>query len=93
MEVAPERVAVGVGLTVMVKVFGNPGQPFAVGVTTILAVIGELVVLVAVKMGKFPVPEAAKPILVAELVHVYVTVPVATLVKLVAVVLELLQIL
>ena len=42
----------------------------AVGVTVIVAVIGEVPVLVAVKEGTFPVPLAAKPIVVLLLVQV-----------------------
>jgi len=46
----------------MVKVTGPPPQPDAVGVTVMVAVIGALVVLVAVKAGILPVPLAARPI-------------------------------
>ena len=52
----------GVGLTVMVKIFGMPGQPAADGVTVIVAITGALVALMAVNAGIFPLPEAAKPI-------------------------------
>ena len=55
-----------VGFTVMVKVFVGPAQPteppVKVGVTTIVAITGALVVLVAVK-DMFPVPDAARPML------------------------------
>ena len=62
-------VAVGVGLTVIVKVTGRPTQPLAVGVTVIVAVTGAPVALVAVKAGVLPVPEAANPIVGSELVQ------------------------
>jgi hypothetical protein len=79
--VAPEQmlsddgVAVmdGVGLTVMVKVVGVPVQvvpPLALkGKTEIVAVTGEFPLLVAVKEGIFPVPEAASPMDVLVLVQ------------------------
>ena len=44
----------GVGLTVMVKLTAPPPQPEAVGVTVMVAVIGALLVLVAVKDGILP---------------------------------------
>lgn len=65
-------VITGFGFTVIVNVIGVPAQPFAVGVTVIVAVIVAPVLFTAVKAGKFPVPFAAKPILVAVLVHAYV---------------------
>ena len=46
-----------------------PGQPLSVGVTVIVAVIGAVVVLVAVKVGVLPLPEAAKPMAVLEFVQ------------------------
>ena len=50
----------------MVKLWGVPGQltePLVkVGVTVIVAVTGELVLLVAVKEAILPEPLAAKPI-------------------------------
>ena len=55
---------VGVGLTVMVKETGVPGQPLAVGVTSIVPVIGVFPVLVAVNEAIFPVPLAANPMAV-----------------------------
>lgn len=68
-----------VGLTVIVKVSGGPGHvmgPFEyVGVTVIVAVTGAVPGLVAVKEGRFPVPEAPRPIEILLLVHAYVTVP------------------
>ena len=54
----------------MVNVTGKPSQPFAVGVTVIVLVIGLLVKFVAMKSGRFPVPEAANPIDVFEFVQV-----------------------
>lgn len=57
-----------------------PTQPFKVGVTVIVAVIGALVVLVAVKASMFAFPVAAKPIAVFEFVQVKVA-PVGTVVK------------
>ena len=52
----------GVGLTVIVKLRALPGQPFAKGVTIIVAVMGALVVLIAVNEGMSLVPLAPKPI-------------------------------
>ena len=63
-----------VGLTVIVNVFVVPEQllpPFVkIGVTTIVATIGAVVVLTAVNEGISPVPDPAKPIDVALLVQV-----------------------
>ncbi len=56
------RSTVGVGLTVMVKVDGVPKQPFAFGVTIIVAFIGVNPVFIVVKFGILPFPVAAKPI-------------------------------
>ena len=53
----------------MVYELGVPTQPLAVGVTVIVAVTGVDPGLVAVKLGTFPVPLAAKPIVGSELVH------------------------
>ena len=64
---------VGVGLTVIVKVDGTPGQPVEVGVTVIVPVIGAFVALVAVNEAISPVPLAAKPIAVLSFVQLYVT--------------------
>jgi len=56
----------GEGFTVIVNVIGAPEQVVPklvyLGVTVIVAVIGALVVLVAVKEGIFPVPDEASPI-------------------------------
>jgi len=76
---------VGVGFTVMVKVSGVPGQPFAVGVTVTVDVTGALPVLVAVKVAILPLPEPAKPMDASLLVQAYV-VPATGFVKLTAVV-------
>jgi hypothetical protein len=46
----------------MVNVFGVPMHPFAVGVTVIVAVIGEVVAFVTVNDGMLPDPFAARPI-------------------------------
>ena len=56
----------------IVSVDGGPVQPFAVGVTVIVAVIGEVVALVAVNEGILPEPLAARPIDVLLFVHVNV---------------------
>jgi hypothetical protein len=52
---------VGVGFTVIVNVSGVPTQPFAEGVTVMVATTGALVALVAEKEGRLPVPLAARP--------------------------------
>ena len=57
-------VTVGVGLTVMEKETGAPGQPLIVGVTSIVALIATVVEFVAVNEAIFPVPLAANPIAV-----------------------------
>ena len=78
----------GVGLTVIVKLWAAPGQPFASGVTVIVAVTATLDTLVAKKDGISPVPLAAKPMVVLSFVQpklvpltepVKFTVPVAAL--------------
>ena len=65
----------GVGLTVIVNIRGVPLQPFADGVTVIVATTGLPVEFVAVKAAISPVPLAAKPILGVLFVQLY-TVPV-----------------
>ena len=45
----------------MVKVSDGPGQPFTVGVTVIVAVIGPELVFSGTNAGIFPVPDAANP--------------------------------
>ena len=57
-------VTVGVGVTVMTKETGVPGQPLAVGVTSIVPVIAAFVVLVAVNEPISPVPLVANPMAV-----------------------------
>jgi len=77
----------GIGFTVMVKLCAVPGQPLAVGVTVMVAVMGALVVLVAVNTGIFPVPLAARPIAVLLLVQlklVLLTAPVKLMALVVA---------
>jgi hypothetical protein len=78
----------GRGLTVIVKVIAVPVHEFAEGVTVMVAVNGLLPVFVAVKAGILPVPLAAKPIEVFELVHEYV-VPLTVPLKLMALTLPL----
>lgn len=82
---------VGVGLTVIVKLTGVPVQPEADdGVTVMVAVIGAAVLLVAVKLGILPVPDAARPMAVLLFVQLY-TVPATVPVKLTAAVPDPLQ--
>lgn len=52
---------------------GAPGQPFAMGVTTIVpaAVADVLAVFTATNEAMFPEPEAASPILVLLLLQLY----------------------
>ncbi len=61
---------IGVGLTVMVKVIGVPGQPLAIGVTVIVATSGALVAFVATKLAMSPEPAGARPIAGVLLVQV-----------------------
>ena len=56
----------------MVYVIGVPGQLFAVGITVIVALIGDVVTLVAVNDGTLPEPLAVRPIAVLLFVHVKV---------------------
>ena len=42
----------------------GPAQPFAIGVTVIVAVTGALVTFVAMKIGMSPLPAGARPIVV-----------------------------
>lgn len=82
---------VGVGLTVMVNVFGIPLQPNAfVGVTVMVATKGEIPAFVAVKTGIFPVPLAANPIEGVLLVHEKI-VPAMVLLKAIPFCMALLQ--
>lgn len=80
----------GVGLTVIIKFCGVPAQPFAVGVTVIVAVTAALVLLVAVNAAILPEPLAARPIEVVLFVQLNV-VPVTEPVRATAVVLVLLH--
>jgi hypothetical protein len=56
--------AAGTLLMVMVKLCGVPVQPLADGVTVIVATAGVVPLLIPLKAGISPVPEAANPILV-----------------------------
>ena len=56
----------------MVNVCGKPVQPFAKGVTVIVAVTGALVIFTALKAGILPMPLAARPIEVLLLIQVKV---------------------
>ena len=49
-----------------------PIQPFNVGVILIVAICGIAVLFAEVKLGAFPIPEPASPIVVFELVHAQV---------------------
>jgi hypothetical protein len=74
-------IIVGVGFTVIVKLVDVPKQltepSTKVGVTVIVATIGEAVVFIAVKLGiELVDPDAAKPILGVSFVQVYVVLPV-----------------
>ena len=64
----------------MVKVLDGPSQSSVesyAGVTSIIAVTGSVVSLVALKDAIFPVPPDPSPIDVSLLVHVYNVVPVS----------------
>ena len=58
---------VGIGFIVNVKLDETPIQPFAVGVTVIVAMFRELVVFWPIKIGIDPFPDAANPTVVFEL--------------------------
>ena len=64
----------------MLKVELVPLHPLAVGRTEMMAVMGNKVILEAVKTGRLPVPDAARPIAVLLFVQAYV-VPVTGLVN------------
>ncbi len=75
----------GIGLTVILYETGTPAQPFAAGVTVMIAVTGNPVLLVPVNEGALPVPLAARPIDGSEFTHanvdpgvVLVKIPAAT---------------
>lgn len=55
--------ATGKGLTVIVKLSEGPLQPFATGVTDIVAVVWFVVPFTTVKESISPVPEAGNPML------------------------------
>jgi hypothetical protein len=59
----------------MVNDKGVPMQPFAVGVTVMVATTLVVPALVAVKDGRFPVPLAARPMEGVLLVHAKVVLP------------------
>jgi len=61
---------VGVGFTVMLYVEGVPIQVLAVGVTSMVAVMGFALVLEALKPAMSPDPLAANPMAVLLLVQV-----------------------
>ena len=77
--VCPVITGTGKGYTVIVKLMAGPAQgvtpPVNVGVTVIVATMGEVVVLMAVKDGIFPLPKAARPMLVVLLLHEYIVAP------------------
>lgn len=77
---------VGVGFTVIIKVIGVPVQLTPalvyVGITVTVALIGAIVVFVAMKPGILPDPFNPNPIAVLLLLQLYTMVPpVAGLVK------------
>jgi len=92
-------IAVGLGLTVMVKLCGVPVQPadplVKVGVTVMVAVTAEVPMFVAVKVGipvEVPPLLDARPIPGVSFVQVYVVIPPVLVVeKVIAPVPELLQ--
>ena len=65
-------VTVGAGFTVTVNVAGVPAHPFADGVTVMVAVMGEVVALVAVNEGISPDPLGARPMAVLSFAQVKV---------------------
>lgn len=76
-------VTTGSGSIVMVKVVATPTQPFAVGATVTVPLTAEVVPFVPVNEAIFPVPFAASPIAVLELIQPKVA-PAGVLVKLMA---------
>ena len=83
--------AAGVGLTVIVNDCGVPVQPFAVGVTVIVAVMGDELELLAANAAISPEPLAAKPMPGVLFVQLYVVPATAEPVKVIIDVLVLLQ--
>ena len=81
----------GDGSIVITKTSSVPTHPFVVGVTVIVPLIAELPEFVPVNEAIFPFPDEAKPIFAFELDHSNV-VPAVGLVRLIAVVFVLLQI-
>lgn len=65
----PGTVTAGKGLTVMVKLTGVPVQLLLIGVTVMVAVRGDVVVLLAIKAGTFPDPLATSPMAGLEFVQ------------------------
>ena len=59
---SPGWVTAAIGLTVIVKTFAGLAQPNTFADTVIVAVIGCVVLLIAVKDGISPIPLAANPI-------------------------------
>lgn len=74
------NIAAGRGLTVIVKVAGGPVQLFRVGITVIVEVIGDVVLLTARNGVILPFPLAANPIAGFEFVQLYVA-PAGVLIK------------
>ena len=60
---------IGIGLTVIEKVFEVPKQLLDTGVTVIRDVIGILLMLVAVKLVFAELPDNGNPMSALELVH------------------------
>ena len=81
----PTELRTGVGLTLIVNITAAPLQPFAIGVTEMIARIGDEVLFIPVNDGMFPVPLAARPIEGLSFVQLYV-VPAIVPEKLIAVV-------
>lgn len=67
----------------MVKLIGLPVQPFSDIVMVMLAVTGEVVLLIAVKGGILPVPLAGRPMEGWSFVQLITELAMAALVKLV----------
>lgn len=63
------ELTVAIGLTVIVNVVGVPVHPFAVGVTVIVAAMGDVDAFAVVNAGILPEPLAARPIAVLLFVH------------------------
>ncbi|GAA4421323.1 hypothetical protein GCM10023187_57140 [Nibrella viscosa] len=58
----PTELTTGLGLTRIVNVCGVPAQPFAEATTVMVAVMGAVVLFIAVKELMFPVPAVPNPI-------------------------------